>query len=246
MTSTAIEKVGPASLPVGQWPREDVEALVEALQSAQGIVPIEQQIVFVLMCYGQVYFEEKALVMHEALSYDEYLTIGKVLQFAERNIHWWIGDWIKFGEAKAEWGEMYTQALELTPYSLSTLQNDVWVAKRFPKGSRRWELSFRHYSDIAGLYGSDPENAAKILDEAVEKNWTTQELRNARDRYRAWIRGSDYDHVELERACGSVVERLKKFPHDQWPTLLWNYLMSELADMSRGIVAKLARFGGTQ
>ena len=81
-----------------------------------------------------------SLILDDSLSFDEWSKIGHSLQKANRAIHWWIGDWLRFGERK--YGEMYAQALEETPFEYLTLRNDVWVADAIELSRRRDNLSW--------------------------------------------------------------------------------------------------------
>jgi hypothetical protein len=60
---------------------------------------------------------------------------------------WYVGDWINFGEK--EYGEKYSQALEITKYDYGTLRNAAYVAKRYPLNERRVNLSWRMHADAA-------------------------------------------------------------------------------------------------
>ena len=66
------------------------------------------------------------LIISEGISYKEWEHIGKTLQQIGGAIHWWIGDWLKYGEKN--WGdggqkkENYTQAIEKTAFDY---ENDV-------------------------------------------------------------------------------------------------------------------------
>src|SRR5690242_18845623 len=68
------------------------------------------------------------LVLPEDLSFDQWQRIGDVLKRMEKSVQWWIGDWLRFGERK--YGEMYSQALEVTDYSYQALNDMKWTAGR--------------------------------------------------------------------------------------------------------------------
>lgn len=80
------------------------------------------------------------LTFHNGISFDEWQEVGKKLKAVRGTIHWWIGDWLNYGEGR--WGEMYSQALEETPYVYQTLANDKFVASRFEFYRRRENLSW--------------------------------------------------------------------------------------------------------
>jgi len=105
-------------------------------------------------------------------TWEEWCAMGYQLQRCTRLLPWLLGDWLNIGER--EFGENYTQALELTDRSLSTLQNYKYVAGRVESSRRREELSWTHHEIVASL--PPPEQEA-WLSRATEEGWGTQELR---------------------------------------------------------------------
>src|SRR5438128_1677605 len=67
-------------------------------------------------------------------TFEQWLEIGAFINRSEKSVHFWIGDWLNFGE-KA-WGERYKEALERTKFDYGTLKNDKWVASRIPSERR--------------------------------------------------------------------------------------------------------------
>lgn len=93
---------------------------------------------------------------------------------AEKSIRWWIGDALRFGEAT--YGEKYTQAMEATGYSYSTLSQSVWVANKYPEMSLRKEnCTFRQHEVVAAL---EPDEREEVLEIASQKGWTDRQLRD--------------------------------------------------------------------
>jgi len=119
----------------------------------------------------QPVFTPTELILPEDTSFEDWTTIGKRLQWINRGIHWWIGDWIRFGERK--WGEKYAQALEETPFAYQTLANDVWVASAIESSARREKLTFNHHSVVAAL---PPDERDKWLDRAECEGWSSRQL----------------------------------------------------------------------
>ena len=107
-------------------------------------------------------------------SFEEWSSAGETLGRVEGAVHWWIGDWIRFGEAK--YGEKYTEALERTGFQEVTLRNDVWVAGRFEMSRRRDILSWSHHQTVAHL---EPAEQDKWLAKAADEGWSVVELRKA-------------------------------------------------------------------
>src|SRR5688500_590657 len=54
---------------------------------------------------------------------------GRWLGALGRASAWWIGDWIRYGNAR--YGEWYEPAARLTGYDLHSLRNMAYVAGRF-------------------------------------------------------------------------------------------------------------------
>jgi len=119
----------------------------------------------------QPIFTSTELILPEDTTFEDWTAIGRRLQWISRGIHFWIGDWLRFGERK--WGERYAQALDETPFAYQTLANDVWVCKRIPQNSRRAELSFGHHSVVAAL---PPDERDMWLDKAEKEGWTRRQL----------------------------------------------------------------------
>jgi hypothetical protein len=98
---------------------------------------------------------------------------GQRLGVMNRCSPWWIGDWIRYGNAR--FGEKYSVAARITDYDPQTLMNMVYVASRFDNVSRRREtLSWSHHEAVASL---DPEEQDRWLDGAVEHKMSVADLR---------------------------------------------------------------------
>lgn len=106
----------------------------------------------------------------ESLSFDEWQQVGQTLRLMEGAIQFWIGDWIRYGQA--QYGEMYSQALEDTDYEIGSLRNMVYVASNV--SSRNDNLSFKHHAAVAPL---PPEEQKEMLDRAESEGLSVTELR---------------------------------------------------------------------
>lgn len=85
---------------------------------------------------------------------------------------WWIGDCIRYGNAK--FGEKYSRAAKLTGYDPQTLMNRVYVASRFEISRRRENLSWSHHDQLAAL----PQDQQEYwLDRAIAESLTRADLR---------------------------------------------------------------------
>jgi DNA methylase len=95
----------------------------------------------------------------------------------ERNIHFWIGDLLVFGERR--WGQMYDEMIERTGYEPRTLRTLKWVASSVDIARRRDGLSFAHHQEAAGL---SPEQQDIVLAQAQNEGWTREMVRHAVNR----------------------------------------------------------------
>jgi hypothetical protein len=85
----------------------------------------------------------------EYLSVADWVRQGRWLGALGRGSGWWIGDWIRYGNAR--YGERYGPAAQLTGYDEHSLRNMAYVAGRFEGPRRRESLSFSHHAELAGL-----------------------------------------------------------------------------------------------
>lgn len=105
-------------------------------------------------------FSEVAWTPQADLSFNEWMERGGTFAQIHRSIHFWIGDWVKYGEDR--WGEKYAQALDCTTFTYGTLRNDWWVANRIPPEIRRPALYWNHHY-IAACASEDAETIDRLL-----------------------------------------------------------------------------------
>jgi len=121
---------------------------------------------------GSVYATKTGLIFSNGITFDEWQLVGRKLRDIEACVHFWIGDWLNYGEGK--WGEKYSQALEGTGYNYQTLRIDKYVADKVNLFVRTNKLSFDHHLRVAAL----PSEEQKILlVRAEEEGWTANEMR---------------------------------------------------------------------
>jgi hypothetical protein len=120
-------------------------------------------------------FGKLGLVMPDDWEYAQWEAFGERLQAIDRAAPWWIGDWLNYGERK--FGEMYSQALDVTSKAYQTLANRKYVAGVFPLSKRRAKLSFSHHAAVASLVRVDPTSVTMILDEAEAMGQSEKEVR---------------------------------------------------------------------
>lgn len=134
------------------------------------------------------------------LSRDEWLQIGETLTSIEEGLKFWRGDWLAFGERRS-WGETYTQAMEATGLSYSTLSKEVWVARAIPPESRDGELSWAHHAEVADLEEEDRGawfEKAKFGDDGNQ--WSAKRLR---EEIKAAEMGGVVDEIPCPKCSGT-------------------------------------------
>ena len=80
------------------------------------------------------------LALPKGLHFDEWVKIGDRLKRIDGGLMWWWGDWLNYGER--EYGEKYSQALDVSGYNYSTLTKAAYVSKRVEIFRRRKNLSY--------------------------------------------------------------------------------------------------------
>jgi hypothetical protein len=98
---------------------------------------------------------------------------GRWLGALGRASGWWIGDWIRYGNAR--YGERYVPAARVTGYDVHSLRNMAYVAGRFDVGRRRALLSFSHHAELACL---PPDEQELWLDRAEAGTLSVRALRS--------------------------------------------------------------------
>lgn len=121
------------------------------------------------------------------LSFDEWMQLGELIARERKKWQWALATWVQEGEYR--FGEMYAAAIDLTQYSLRTLQDYVYVARNVPFEVRSERLSFTHHKMIASL---DPDDQRRFLADAIAGDWTAEDLRQAVNRFKAELRGETY------------------------------------------------------
>jgi hypothetical protein len=104
----------------------------------------------------------------------EWLRHGRWLGSLGRAVGWWIGDWLRYGNAS--YGERYTAAARITGYDRQTLMNMVYVASRIDISRRREILSFSHHAEVASLRAAEQE---QWLERAEREGLSVRSLREA-------------------------------------------------------------------
>jgi hypothetical protein len=119
-------------------------------------------------------------------TFEEWIAFGENLKNIEKGVHFWVGDWLNYGEAK--WGEMYEKAIEKTGFEYDTVRKDRYVSSKIEFGRRRPNLSFSHHQEVAPYA---PEEQDILLDQAETHGWSAKKLRREKAHVLARIVQSD-------------------------------------------------------
>jgi len=90
---------------------------------------------------------------------------------------WAIGDLLLYGEGRGDYGESYTQAVELTQKSYWTLSQAVRISKAYPQNDRPFatKLSWSHHQEAMKVKDVDDRN--KLLAYCDDQALSREDLR---------------------------------------------------------------------
>jgi hypothetical protein len=140
-----------------------------------------------------------------ALTFEQWVNHGRRLGSIGRTVGWWIGDWLRFGNAA--YGEKYARASRITGYDVQTLMNMSYVATRIEPSRRRENLSWSHHAEVAALPAGERE---AWLNRAEEQHFSVHDLRLEVRQERN--RGSSDALADPTMRAGSEAERITTCP----------------------------------
>jgi hypothetical protein len=108
------------------------------------------------------------------LEFAQWEQQGRWLGTVGRGCGWWIGDWLRYGNAR--YGQKYRAAAAITGYDVQSLMNMAYVASRVDPSRRREGLSFSHHAELAALA---PQEQERWLDRIEEHGLSVHVLRRA-------------------------------------------------------------------
>ena len=114
------------------------------------------------------------LRVHGTPTFDEYERYGQRLFAIANASAWAIGDWLEYGEGRGDFGEVYTQAIDLTRKSYGSLVQALRVSRAFPSEARFTSLSWSHHQAVLGL---PTDQRQTLLARAEAQRWNREELR---------------------------------------------------------------------
>lgn len=109
-------------------------------------------------------------------TFEEWVSCGEFIKNADKSVHFWIGDWLNYGEAK--WGKMYQEVIEVTGFDYQTLMNDKWISASIQFSLRRENLSYSHHKEVASY---TPDEQAILLERAETLGLSVKQFRIKKD-----------------------------------------------------------------
>ncbi len=129
-----------------------------------------------------------------------WLAAGVSLAEFGRVNNWWVGDWIRYGNA--HWGEKYIEAARVTGLDAKTLRNIAYVASRFHLSRRRDNLSWTHHAELAAL---PPDQQDQWLDRAQSLRLSPGDLRiELRAAQRALRSAGETETISINAVTGDT------------------------------------------
>jgi hypothetical protein len=121
---------------------------------------------------GSAALQQVAWLADDQMPLEDWIAAGRKLGVLGRSSQWWLGDWIRFGNAR--WGERYREAARITGYDIGSLRNMAWIAGQFDLDLRHPKLSWSHYPLLAKL---PSDERASWIERAVDDRLTVADLR---------------------------------------------------------------------
>jgi N6-adenosine-specific RNA methylase IME4 len=119
-------------------------------------------------------------------TFEQWEAAGHFLQRIESGSTWWVGDWLRHGEGRPEWGEGYGRAIAVFNRDYQTLANYKSVAAKIEFSRRRENLSWAHHAEVAACEVAEQE---RLLDLAESKKLSREKLRLEVRKTRIAVRG---------------------------------------------------------
>lgn len=109
------------------------------------------------------------------MTFEQWEAVGRTLKTLGKSLAFWLGDWMAQGEVL--FGEMFSQALEITGLSPETLSKYRQVALRCAPEIRQPTLTWTHHFAVAF---AEPSLRAPLLEMAADLEISTRELKEIR------------------------------------------------------------------
>lgn len=106
-------------------------------------------------------------------TFEEWQGVGDFIKRTHRASGFWLADWLRYGDSRADWRERLDQAVDASDLSPKTLTNVRAVARISP-ARRRADVDFSHHVEVSGL---EPTQQTEWLEKTAEHGWSVRELR---------------------------------------------------------------------
>jgi len=128
----------------------------------------------ITLAEGVVLTDSGCAIDHD-ISIEVFCSALQNVQALANATMWALGDLLLYGEARGDYGEMYTQALDATKKSYATLTQAVRISKAYPQPERVAAVSWSHHREAAGI--KDPAVRSELLYQAAQEGWSRETLR---------------------------------------------------------------------
>jgi hypothetical protein len=152
-----------------------------------------------------VRFVGSHVVIEGDLPFRSWQRLTHWLLTTERNIRFWLGDAIAYGETHYR-QEAYQAIEAATGYTASTLANFAYVARAIPASRRRERLDWSHHAAVAALPDDEQD---ELLDRAERDHLPVRalydEVRTRRGELPLpTLDQAEHEHEYVCRVCGDV------------------------------------------
>jgi N6-adenosine-specific RNA methylase IME4 len=106
-------------------------------------------------------------------TFDEHAGVGEFVQRAHKASGWWVIDWMRYGESRADWTDRLSQVVDATGVSEKRAKNLRAVGAIEPS-RRRDDVELYVHEEVAGL---EPNEQTHWLAQAADQKWDRRELR---------------------------------------------------------------------
>lgn len=121
---------------------------------------------------GNFRFLPTGLIVVGEPTFEDCSKAARYIHFVGKMAPIWLGDLLNWMECK--WGEGYAQVLDSTGFAYQTVANAKSVMGRVPHEVRQDDLTFTHYSQIAGCERPQQE---RLLQQAKDDELNTSEFK---------------------------------------------------------------------
>lgn len=106
-------------------------------------------------------------------TFEQHEDVGAFIQRAVKASKWWLADWLRYGESRADWAKVLSQAVDAGGMKEKTAMNMRAVAA-IDESRRRDDVEFALHETVASL---TPEKQVFWLEKAAQAGWNQRELR---------------------------------------------------------------------